>query len=99
MLLDKISDAWLQTIKEYFIENGNPWDWFVFKENDDEGNVDWGIGGTGPDDDEKLLACDDFDQARVILACMVFGYEIVSGEVITIKSPEGEYVVGESGKA
>ena len=101
MLLNKISDTWLEAVKVYFKDNGNPWEWFVYKEyDDDSGYTQWGIGSTDKNDGgEKVIECEDFEQARVLLACMVFGYEIVSGDVIAIESPEGGYVVGEPGEA
>jgi hypothetical protein len=101
VLLNKISDAWLETVKLYFEDNGSPWEWFVYKEHDEEsGYTEWGLGSTeASDGGEKIIECESFDQARVLLACMVFGYEIVSGDVIAIEAPEGGYVVGESGEA
>ncbi len=99
MLTNKISEEWMESIRHYFTEHGDPFEWFVLKEYTDDGGETWGIGNTEEDGGSCLFACDSFEEARVILACFLFAYEIASGKVLTIEKPEGDYFVGPAGNA
>ena len=99
MRSDKISEEWMESIRHYFTENGDPFDWFVFKEYTDDGGETWGIGNSEIDGGETMFTCDSFEEARVIMACFLFTYEIVSGKALIIEKPQGDYFVGQAGNA
>ena len=99
MMLDKMSDDWMESIRHYFAEHGDPFDWYVFKEYTDDGGETWGIGNTERDGGDGLFTCDSFEEARVIMACFIFTYEIVSDKVLVLTKPEGDFVIGPKGNA
>ena len=95
MLLDKYNEEWVDLIKDYFHKYGNPEEWLVSRETDDSAGP-WGIT---MEDGDIIFMCDSLDEAKVVFACMSFAYEVVAGNVLSVKAPEGDYFVGPAGNA